>query len=250
MELDLCSHVGHVYRDHTPYTFPRGSKETIAFNAVRMARVWLDGYQDVFDEVNSGKFIHIYNVYLVIIDSIICVAVSESLRNDYGDVSARQQLRKRLQCKNFDWYLANIYPEAVIPELLLFSGSIVSAAYTAYCLDAWETFGELHLSECHGAGGNQYFSYTTSTMLITAHGHCYKTSNNSVDGAFSVNAVACHDLNTNNDRIVYDTDTQTIRSVLSKRCLTANPVDGENVLFLRVCDQSKSQRWLLSRQNE
>lgn len=55
VELVLCSHVGHVYRKKTPYTFPKGSAETIAYNQVRMARVWLDDYQDVFDQVNAGK---------------------------------------------------------------------------------------------------------------------------------------------------------------------------------------------------
>lgn len=55
VELLLCSHVGHVYREQTPYKFPKGSTETITYNAVRMARVWLDDYVGVFDQVNAGK---------------------------------------------------------------------------------------------------------------------------------------------------------------------------------------------------
>ena len=36
---------------------------------------------------------------------------------DYGDISARVSLRKKLQCKSFKWYLENVYPDAQMPDL-------------------------------------------------------------------------------------------------------------------------------------
>ncbi|PIO60223.1 hypothetical protein TELCIR_18286, partial [Teladorsagia circumcincta] len=30
---------------------------------------------------------------------------------DYGDVSAGLEVKKRLDCKDMDWYLENVYPE-------------------------------------------------------------------------------------------------------------------------------------------
>jgi hypothetical protein len=37
------------------------------------------------------------------------------LNLDCGDVTDRRQIRKKLECKNFQWYLNNIYPELMDP---------------------------------------------------------------------------------------------------------------------------------------
>ena len=37
-------------------------------------------------------------------------------QEDYGDISARKELRAALNCNSFEWYLQNIYPDLHIPD--------------------------------------------------------------------------------------------------------------------------------------
>uniref|UniRef100_A0A3P9LKD6 Polypeptide N-acetylgalactosaminyltransferase n=1 Tax=Oryzias latipes TaxID=8090 RepID=A0A3P9LKD6_ORYLA len=144
LEIIPCSVVGHVFRTKSPHTFPKGT-QVIARNQVRLAEVWMDDYKEIFYRRNQQ-------------------AAQIAKEETFGDISKRKDLRERLQCKNFSWYLKNIYPEIFMPDLnpLLF-GSVKNVG-KASCLDAGENNEggkELIMYPCHGLGGNQYFEYST-----------------------------------------------------------------------------------------
>uniref|UniRef100_A0A673K4K1 Polypeptide N-acetylgalactosaminyltransferase n=1 Tax=Sinocyclocheilus rhinocerous TaxID=307959 RepID=A0A673K4K1_9TELE len=144
MEVLPCSRVAHIARTKKPY------HSNIAFhtrrNALRVAEVWMDQYKS--------------NVYL---------AWNLPMKNhgiDYGDISQRLALRKRLQCKSFEWYLDNIYPEMKRYNNTLFYGEIRNTNVTHLCLD--QGIKENHtatLHPCHG-WGPQLGRYTKEGYLF------------------------------------------------------------------------------------
>uniref|UniRef100_A0A1A8I738 Polypeptide N-acetylgalactosaminyltransferase n=1 Tax=Nothobranchius kuhntae TaxID=321403 RepID=A0A1A8I738_NOTKU len=144
LEIIPCSIVGHVFRTKSPHTFPKGT-QVIARNQVRLAEVWMDEYKELFYRRNQQ-------------------AAQIAKDGAFGDISKRTDLRERLQCKNFSWYLNNVYPEVFMPDLNpVHFGSVKNVGRDS-CLDAGESNEggkPLIMYPCHGLGGNQYFEYST-----------------------------------------------------------------------------------------
>ncbi|KAG8198065.1 hypothetical protein JTE90_020898 [Oedothorax gibbosus] len=84
-----CSRVGHVFRNHHPYSFPpNGSLPTYLRNSRRVAEAWLDEYKYQFYDVKP-----------------------EAKKHDTGSLENILSVKRRLKCKPFQWYLNNVYPE-------------------------------------------------------------------------------------------------------------------------------------------
>lgn len=55
LEIATCSHVGHVFRKSTPYTFPGGTSKIVNHNNARLAEVWLDQWKYFYYNINPGS---------------------------------------------------------------------------------------------------------------------------------------------------------------------------------------------------
>nr|CAD7460708.1 unnamed protein product [Timema tahoe] len=137
LEIIPCSRVGHVFRKRHPYTFPGGSGNVFARNTRRAAEVWMDDYKEYY-----------------------YTAVPLARNVPFGNIQDRLDLRSKLQCKPFKWYLDHVYPQLKLPGLVPVSSGTLRQG--TMCLD---TMGHLVDSTvgvylCHDTGGNQEWTLT------------------------------------------------------------------------------------------
>ncbi|XP_041118008.1 polypeptide N-acetylgalactosaminyltransferase 13-like isoform X2 [Polyodon spathula] len=217
LEIVTCSHVGHVFRKATPYSFPGGTGHVINKNNRRLAEVWMDEFKDFFYIISPGV-----------------------VKVDYGDVSQRKALRERLQCKPFSWYLENIYPDSQIPRRYFSLGEIRNVE-TNQCLDNMgrKENEKVGIFNCHGMGGNQVFSYTADQEIRTDD-LCLDVSR--LNGPILM--LKCHHMR-GNQLFEYDAQWLTLRHVNSNQCLDKPSEEDKMAPTLRDCHGSRSQEWLL-----
>ncbi|KAL3832171.1 hypothetical protein ACJMK2_023835 [Sinanodonta woodiana] len=213
LEIHPCSQVAHVFRATSPYSWGKSFFEILRKNAVRVAEVWMDEYKDFYYERLNYKL------------------------GDYGDVSARKALRERLQCKSFDWYIKNIFPEVSLPPKGVLRGEIKTLnTPVAMCVDAMSLYpnnNEVAMFPCHGQGGNQFWVMTESGEIRHDNG-CIEYRENAI--RYSM----CRD-NSDGQKWRFTQDSH-IQQVTSGLCMERSA--DNRILKLNVCLNSPRQLFL------
>ncbi|XP_076678887.1 polypeptide N-acetylgalactosaminyltransferase 9 isoform X2 [Andrena cerasifolii] len=212
LEIVPCSHVGHIFRKRSPYKW-RSGVNVLKRNSIRLSEVWLDEYAKYYyQRIGHDK-------------------------GNYGDVSDRKALRKKLGCKSFKWYLDNVYPELFIPGEAVASGEIRHLV-SSICIDSPGKPEDLHqpvgLYPCHRQGGNQYWMLS-KTGEIRRDESCLDYSGTDVI------LYPCHG-SKGNQQWIYNPQTKQIRHGSSDKCLAIT--ESKQRLIMEECSPTASrQRW-------
>ena len=213
LEIVPCSHVGHIFRDWSPYEWKPGV-DVLRRNSIRLAEVWMDDYKKYFYE-----------------------RINHDL-GDFGDISSRVQLRNSLQCKSFQWYIEEIYPELYIPGESLASGDI-SNDWSNLCVDNNARPGDVYKAvsvfPCHKQGGSQYWMLSLEGE-IRRDGWCL------VAARSEVILYPCDSSEDDSQYWEYDHQEAVIIHTNTKRCLALN--NKTRKLGTEICNRNNPrQRW-------
>ncbi|XP_069970748.1 N-acetylgalactosaminyltransferase 6 [Penaeus vannamei] len=217
-----CSRVGHVFR-HAPKGRPAVHFDFLSKNYKRVAKVWMDEYAEALYRRNP----HLRDV-------------------DEGDVSREVEIRKKLKCKSFKWFLESVAPDLLVkyppvepPDFA--NGTIRSKASPTLCLDnGSREYGDIIMYNCHG-GYSQYFSLCwRKTIKIQNEQFCWMLPNSRDRAPSQFNCQNSHHVPAQSWR--YDPDTQQIQSELHGWCVEASP--KARTVHMANCDASNpDQKW-------
>ena len=223
LEFVPCSHVVHIFRPGHPYnmTGEKGKTDVHGRNSMRLAEVWMDDYK---------RFYYMHR--------------RELIGKDYGDVSSRREIRKKLKCHDFKWFLDNVYPEKfILDENVHAYGEVRNRnGNTLICLD---TLGknergsiELGVYFCQsGASESQFFSLSNNDELRREDFCCHGSK---TDGSI----IMMSDCSGNsNEKWTHKKGGQIIH-VDSGLCLDVTEVKNGEFPRLNRCNSNKpGQKW-------
>ncbi|XP_046753760.1 polypeptide N-acetylgalactosaminyltransferase 3-like isoform X2 [Diprion similis] len=228
VEIAPCSHVGHLFRKSSPYTFPGGVGDILYSNLARVALVWMDEWAEFYFKFNPA---------------------AERLR-DKQQIRGRLAVRERLQCKGFEWYLDNVWPQHFFPKDDRFFGKIIHAV-SGNCLmrpvtkgTYTQPFGNADTEPCISPPQlSQMFVMTSEGVIVTDESVCLDAPERDTRHEKpKVKIMACSGLR--RQKWQYDAKTKTLIHLGSKMCLQLGLKKSDG-LVIATCNRSAGQQWEL-----
>ncbi|CAL8072159.1 unnamed protein product [Orchesella dallaii] len=220
IEVNPCSHVGHVFKGEQPDEHKTSMKE----NLRRVAVNWLGEHAPFYYEMASLS--------------------DDDINREIG--SKQSQIKLNLKCQPFSWYLENIAPEVFNPDLSVGEGEIRSAAFGSYfCIDASSGSDAVNIRAgiwpCHQLGGNQYWHYSSLGELRRLE-LCLDYSSTSTVIMYYCNR------HSKTQKWLYDHNAQQLYHPSTSTCLTIN---AYSELALEACNSAApTQKWTFGSLNE
>ncbi|XP_059520014.1 polypeptide N-acetylgalactosaminyltransferase 15 isoform X2 [Myotis daubentonii] len=222
VEILPCSRVGHIYQNQEANSPP--DKEATLLNKVRIAETWLDSFKETFYKHSPEAF-----------------ALSKA---EKPDCTERLQLQRRLGCRTFHWFLANIYPELYPSEHRpRFSGKLHNTGL-GFCADCQAEGGLLGcammLAPCSDSRRQQHLEHTSRKEIHFGRPQhlCFDVRREQVIlQNCTAEGPAIHQQHWDfeeNGMIVH---------ILSGKCMEAVVQENNKDLYLRQCDGKASQLW-------
>ncbi|KAJ8973759.1 hypothetical protein NQ317_006649 [Molorchus minor] len=229
IQIAPCSRVGHIFRKSSPYSFPDGINKTLFSNLARVALVWLDDWANFYFKFN------------------------ELARNvkDELNVTSRIQLRNKLQCKSFGWYLDNIWPQNFFPKEDRFFGRIRNVRENMCLIRpvkkimSNQPMGVATLERCLGDDNSlEMFVMTKDGFIMSDDSLCLDAPERPGIGPLVVRIMACSGYS--RQKWEYDKKTKELRHVSNHKCLnTSGSKKTTEGLIIADCNGKKSQQWTL-----
>uniref|UniRef100_A0A1W7RFJ2 Polypeptide N-acetylgalactosaminyltransferase n=1 Tax=Agkistrodon contortrix contortrix TaxID=8713 RepID=A0A1W7RFJ2_AGKCO len=234
-----CSRVGHIFRKRRPYGSP-GGQDTMAHNSLRLAHVWMDEYKEQY------------------------FALRPELRTrNYGNITDRVELRKKLNCKSFKWYLDNVYPEMQIsgpnakvqPPIFFNKGQKrpkllqqgrLHHLQTNKCLVAQshpsQKGGLVVVRECDYSNKNQIWMYNEDHELILNNLLCLDVSETRTSDPPRL--MKCHGSGGSQQWLLGKNNR--LYQVSVGQCMkVVDPLNLKGYVTMAICDGSSLQQWRL-----
>ncbi|XP_033116126.1 polypeptide N-acetylgalactosaminyltransferase 10-like [Anneissia japonica] len=227
MEDVPCSRVGHVYRKFMSYSVPGGGN-VINKNLMRVVETWMDDWKKYFYERRP---------YLKGVN--------------FGDISDQMNLKKRLNCHNFTWFMENVAPDILkhyppVEPKHAAEGQVHSVS-SGLCLKVTQgEKSEFDLTTCSTSvtkNSRQYFALTWHDDLrigSTKFKKCIDFPYNREGSAPII--FPCHG-GGGNQLWVYNEEHQLLYHKMSRFCLDSAPSSEARVVLTKCSKTSKTQKW-------